>query len=53
MELTQPAAPAMEAKVTERPRYETPRLQALSEKEILNTFQITQSMCGWWTTGMC
>lgn len=35
---------------TERPRYETPRIQALSEQEILSTFQITQSMATWWTT---
>ncbi len=53
MELTHPVAPTMETKITERPRYETPRLQALSEKEILNAFQITQSMMGWWTTGGC
>jgi len=49
---TRPVAPVVEVKV-ERPKYETPRLQALTEKEILNTFQITQSMCGWWTTGGC
>lgn len=52
MEMTHPVAPTVEPKV-ERPKYETPRLQALTEKEILNTFQITQSMCGWWTTGGC
>ena len=34
----------------ELPRYETPRIQAMSEKDILNSFQITQSMGGWWTT---
>lgn len=38
---------------TTRPRYETPRLQVMTEREILNTFQITQSMAGWWTTGGC
>lgn len=35
------------------PRYETPRIQAMSEKDILNTFQITQSMAGWWTVPTC
>ncbi len=34
---------------TVKPRYETPRLQEMSEKEILNSFQITQSMGAWWT----
>ena len=37
----------------ERPRYETPRIQAMSEKEILNSFQITQSMGAWWTIPTC
>lgn len=32
----------------ERPRYETPRIQVMTEREILNTFQITQSMVTWW-----
>ncbi len=35
------------------PRYETPRIQAMSEKDILNTFQITQSMAGWWAVPTC
>jgi hypothetical protein len=35
------------------PRYETPRIQAMSEKDILNTFQITQSMGAWWTIPTC
>jgi hypothetical protein len=35
------------------PRYETPRIQAMSEKDILNSFQITQSMAGWWTNPTC
>lgn len=30
--------------------YETPRIQAMSEREILNTFQITQAMTTWWTS---
>jgi len=37
----------------DRPRYETPRIQAMSEKDILNTFQITQSMGSWWVTPTC
>ena len=40
-------------KTTERPRYEPPRIQAMTEREILNTFQITQSMATWWTTSCC
>jgi len=35
------------------PTYETPRIQAMSEKEILNSFQITQSMGGWWNIASC
>jgi hypothetical protein len=35
------------------PRYETPRIQVMTEKEILDTFQITQSMATWWTTSCC
>jgi len=42
-----PAAPA------EKPSYEPPRIQVMTEREILATFQITQSMAAWWTTGMC
>ena len=41
------------ATATEKPRYEAPRLQEMTEKEILNSFQITQSMGGWWTTPTC
>lgn len=37
----------------DRPRYETPRIQLMSEKDILNTFQITQSMAGWWLNPSC
>jgi hypothetical protein len=37
----------------ERPRYETPRIQQMTEKDILNTFQVTQSMAGWWVTAAC
>ena len=42
-----PAAPV------EKPSYETPRIQVMTEREILTTFQITQSMAAWWVTGMC
>jgi hypothetical protein len=31
-----------------RPVYEKPRVQVMSEREILNTFQITQAMATWW-----
>jgi hypothetical protein len=31
-----------------RPVYEKPRIQAMSEQDILNTFQITQAMQTWW-----
>lgn len=37
----------------EQPRYETPTIKQMSEREILKTFQITQSMSGWWTTAAC
>lgn len=46
-------ATAPEIKTKDRPRYESPRVQVMTEKDILNTFQITQSMMGWWTTGGC
>jgi hypothetical protein len=42
-----------ENKVDERPRYETPRVQTMTEKQILNSFQITQSMGAWWVTPTC
>jgi hypothetical protein len=32
-----------------RPKYETPRILEMSEREILNTFQVTQAMQTWWT----
>lgn len=37
----------------ELPRYEAPRIQAMSEKDILNSFQITQSMGTWWVIPSC
>lgn len=43
----------VEAKAEERPRYETPRIQVMSERDILNTFQLTQSMNNWWSTVAC
>lgn len=39
--------------LSERPQYEPPRIQVMTEREILNTFQITQSMSTWWTTTCC
>lgn len=45
--------PGAHVKPAERPKYEQPRVQVMSEREILNTFQITQSMMGWWATGGC
>jgi hypothetical protein len=35
----------------ERPRYEAPRIQVMTEREILNTFQITQAMQTWCVAG--
>jgi hypothetical protein len=32
----------------DRPTYETPTVQVMTEREILNTFQITQAMATWW-----
>jgi hypothetical protein len=37
----------------DRPQYEAPRMMQMSEREILNSFQITQSMGGWWTNPTC
>ena len=46
--------PVLEAQeAPELPRYEPPRIQVVTEREILNTFQITQSMVTWWTTSCC
>jgi hypothetical protein len=42
-----------EAQTQTLPRYEAPRIQAMSEKDILNSFQITQSMGGWWNITSC
>jgi hypothetical protein len=49
----QNAAPMTAPQTLERPRYEPPRIQAMTERQILNTFQITQSMATWWTTACC
>ena len=38
---------------TELPKYEAPRIQAMDEKDILNSFQITQSMGAWWAIPTC
>jgi hypothetical protein len=45
--------PAAHALPAARPGYEAPRIQVLTEREILNTFQITQSMANWWVTTCC
>jgi hypothetical protein len=42
-----------DATATARPSYEAPRIRVMTEQEILNSFQITQSMPGWWATGVC
>ena len=52
MELSTVAIRKQEVK-QDRPRYEAPRMQQISEREILNSFQITQSMAGWWTNPTC
>jgi len=53
-EKTQPTPEAKsDAKPEGRPPYETPRIQVMSEREILNTFQLTQSMASWWATLEC
>ena len=44
---------ATETQTQTLPRYEAPKIQAMSEKEILNSFQITQSMGSWWTIPTC
>jgi hypothetical protein len=36
---------------TKRPTYEKPRVQVMTERDVLNTFQITQAMATWW--GAC
>lgn len=52
--MAQETTPVLEAsQAPELPRYEAPRIQVMTEREILNTFQITQSMTTWWTTSCC
>jgi hypothetical protein len=46
-------AKTAESKSQTLPRYEAPKIQAMSEKEILNSFQITQSMGVWWNIASC
>ena len=50
--MAEQAIPA-QARQQERPRYEAPRIQQMSEKDILNSFQVTQSMVGWWVSMIC
>jgi len=40
---------AREPKNSDRPAYVTPRVQVMSERDVLNTFQVTQAMQTWWT----
>jgi hypothetical protein len=49
---TQPVADRTEEK-SDLPQYEAPRIQVMSEKDILNFFQITQSMGMWWVMATC
>jgi hypothetical protein len=54
--MTTHATDTLDTKNTEAqtlPRYEKPRIQAMSEKDILNSFQITQSMGSWWAVPTC
>jgi hypothetical protein len=52
--VAQETTPVLEARqAKELPRYEAPRIQVMTEREILNSFQITQSMAVWWTTSCC
>jgi hypothetical protein len=51
--VAQETTPIEASKDVELPRYEAPRIQVMTEREILNTFQITQSMAAWWTTSCC
>jgi len=30
------------------PQYETPKIEVMTERDVLNTFQITQAMQTWW-----
>jgi hypothetical protein len=46
--MNQTAAQTTKKAEDTRPKYETPRIQAMSEREILNTFQVTQAMQTWW-----
>lgn len=48
MKMQQPVV-AKDAQVA-RPKYEKPRIQEMSEKQVLSTFQITQAMSTWWSS---
>jgi len=45
--------PAPETAAAERPEYERPSIKEMTEREILKTFQITQSMTSWWNSSVC
>jgi len=51
--MTQRNEQVQPARETQKKTYERPRIQQMTERDILNSFQITQSMVGWWTTGAC
>jgi len=36
-----------------RPQYQPPHIQVMEEKDILTSFQITQSMGAWWAGSVC
>lgn len=48
-----PVTDGVKASAPSRPRYEPPRIQMMTERDILNSFQITQSMANWWVTTCC
>ena len=49
--LTMPTpAPVQEKAAESRPQYEAPQIRQMTEREILSSFQVTQSMAAWWLT---
>ena len=42
---------ATKADKKDKPAYVQPKVQVMSEKEVLNTFQVTQAMATWWVAG--
>lgn len=33
---------------SELPRYETPKIEVMSEEDVLRTFQVTHAAISWW-----